>query len=86
MTTVRSGATGRIIPCCWAECDKPGHAEYEIRIHEGAGRVVHYLFCSSRHRLFYAYGPTDYGQLPAGMATTDGHVRVPAQRWKGQQA
>ena len=89
--TVRSGVTGKLIPCCWAECDRHGREQFSIRIHEKdrfglpTGRVTVYLFCSQRHRLFYVTGPQTYGQLPAGTANTDGHVTVPAPRPKGEK-
>lgn len=80
---VRSGATGRIIPCCWGECDRPGYERFAIRVHESPQRTTIYLFCSARHRAYYANGHVEYGQLPSGSKSTDGHVSVPAQRrWK----
>lgn len=87
--TVTSPQTGRPILCCWAECDKPGRAEYSVRVIEAQSKIfgVHkrtiYLFCSNRHRELYAFGHQAYGQLPPGMATVDGHTTVPAQPWKG---
>ena len=86
--TVTSEATGRLIPCCWAECSAPGRAEYSIRVVESKdslGRPVKtttYLFCCHRHRLYYANGHLDYGQLPDGLRSEGGRVTVPDQAWK----
>jgi hypothetical protein len=83
---VRSGTTDRLIPCCWAECDRPGLEKFAIKIVESPVRTLVHLFCSQRHRLYYAFGPTAYGQLPAGERTTDARIVVPSQRWKDKPA
>ena len=85
--TVRSGATGKLIPCCWAECDRPGREQFSIRVVEArhgvpTGRTTIYLFCGSRHRLLYAQGHLAYGQLPKGLGNVDGHALIGRQAWK----
>ena len=80
--TVRSGTTDQLIPCCWAECSAPGLSQFAINVRESPYRTLVYLFCSDRHRLYYAFGPTAYGQLPAGSRTEGAHILVPTQRWK----
>jgi len=82
-----SGTTGRIIPCCWADCDRAGRTEHQIVIREAGspdGRVpprnLIYLFCSERHRLYYRNGPSAFGQLRSGERSTDVRVTLPRQK------
>lgn len=72
--TVRSGATGKLIPCCWTECDKVGNSRYEHReflqmIQIGSARIPQYriyLFCKERHRELWRNSVRDLGNLPTG--------------------
>lgn len=68
---VRNRLTGRVLPCCWADCEIPGddairHAELHDLPRFDGERLV-WIFCSDRHRLFWLaahrYG---YGILPPG--------------------
>ena len=72
--TVRSGATGELIPCCWTECDKLGTTRYEHRefvqwLQIGPTRIPQnriYLFCSERHRAMWRHSMKSLGNLPTG--------------------
>ena len=62
-----SGATGRNIPCCWAECDRDGDDLYEAVVWEGSpARDFHYLFCCDRHRALWLHSKFSFGNLPTG--------------------
>lgn len=80
--TVRSGVTDRIIPCCWAECDRPGLKAHQLVVPENPQKNLIYLFCSDRHRALYVNSHRSYGNLLSGQRGGGGIV-VPD--WKGRR-
>ncbi len=63
--TVRSGATGERILCCWSDCDRRGYHNFEHIQYEGT-RKVHYLFCCPRHRAYWRDSIHSNGNLASG--------------------
>lgn len=63
---VRNRETGRIFPCCYADCDKAGDKRIKIEVPHsqprwrdrktGRQEMVIYIFCSEPHRLEFAKG------------------------------
>lgn len=59
-TKVRNTQTGRVLPCCEGDCDRPGYDEIRVEVdHEqprwpGERRI--YIFCSAEHRDMYVSG------------------------------
>lgn len=51
--------------CCWDDCEKDGYELYKLD-REG----IRYVFCSERHRGYFAYSHRGYGQLPPGMKSS----------------
>lgn len=53
-TRVRNQMTGRVLPCCWSDCERDGYDEIQVaKDHEdprwpGEKRI--YIFCSDAHR------------------------------------
>lgn len=68
MTYVRNPGTGRILPCCWDDCERNGHDEYKIIVHNKVktNPPLHYIFCSERHKMLYANSHYRHGFLAAG--------------------
>lgn len=64
-TKVRNVATGRVLPCNWADCEADGNVRIHISVpHEAPrfpGEQLVYIFCSDTHRRFFAQG-TPYEQ------------------------
>ncbi len=61
--------TGGKILCAWEDCDRPGYDLYKVVIDYGSpGRpyVTRYVFCSERHRLYFAHSHRENGKLPSG--------------------
>lgn len=65
---VRNQVTGRILPCCYLDCEKPGNAYIAIRVRHpqtdepefrGIEALV-YIFCSDLHRAYYVNGVTEH--------------------------
>jgi hypothetical protein len=55
--------------CMWDDCEKPGHDEIKVVIHEGNGRhrkSVHYIFCTPTHRDYFRNSHKSYGNLASG--------------------
>ena len=69
---VRDPVTGDVLPCCWADCERPGHDGIRIVKHEGPLRTLTYVFCSERHRQLYANSHIAYGDLPLGSRNRNG--------------
>lgn len=64
MTYVRN-AEGHRLPCCWDDCQRPGHDE--IRLVEAKnGQNAIYVFCSESHRQLHRNSHIQYGRLPLG--------------------
>ena len=63
--TVRSGATGDRMLCCWSDCTRFGFHNYEHVQREGQ-RSVHYLFCGERHRSYWRNSHRSNNNLPSG--------------------
>lgn len=55
MTYVRNPRTGRILPCCWDDCERHGHDEHKIVVQNGTGPALHYIFCTAGHKHLYAW-------------------------------
>jgi len=62
---VRNVETGRVLPCNWADCERPGDDRIQISIPHNAPRwrtldgqceQLIYVFCSERHRAYFARG------------------------------
>src|SRR5262245_44882612 len=57
---VRNVTTGRVLPCCWMDCERDGDKRHQVMIdHEqprwpGEQRV--YIFCGSVHKQQYLNG------------------------------
>ncbi len=66
---VRNVVSGRILPCCWEDCERHGDARHEVAEIDGA-RVSIMIFCSARHRLFYLNSSRQLGMLPPGHSRT----------------
>lgn len=74
---------GKPLPCCWDDCWNPGDERYRIVVghdapaRRAAGDTLTYLFCSPRHREYYAHAAGHagaYGQLPPGSRTPLGLI------------
>lgn len=59
---VRNQITGRVLPCCWSDCERDGDLRYKIVVREdspderpkaGIVNTRTYVFCSDGHREFY---------------------------------
>jgi hypothetical protein len=75
---VRSFSSGTWITCAWFECDRQGFELHKSVFHEHDRRLpcdhplsghVNFLFCSERHKRFYANSHIALGRLPAGYRT-----------------
>lgn len=60
MTYVVNPTSGVKLPCCWDDCWKPGHEEHKAVVSTD-GRQLHYVFCSEKHRSYYANSHRSYG-------------------------
>lgn len=85
MTLVRNTVTKRILPCCWDDCDRAGHTQWQARVPRepddatearliATGQIPPpmsiYIFCSDRHRMMWVNGHRSYGNLPSGSRGT----------------
>ena len=61
-TTVRNPETHNLILCAWDDCQKAGYDEIKIVVREPS-KVLHYIFCSERHKRYHINGHRDYGKL-----------------------
>jgi len=56
-TRVRNVVTGRIFPCCWADCDRDGSTDFQVQVPHDAprfpGEMYVYIFCSEAHARFF---------------------------------
>lgn len=65
MTLVR-GQNGVPLPCCWDDCERPGHEENKL-VRQENDTQLHYVFCSPTHRQLYTTSHISHGNLtPAG--------------------
>lgn len=63
---VRNVTTGRVLPCCWADCENDGDNRIRIEAPHpqprwkdpttGRQEMEVYIFCSESHRLAFAKG------------------------------
>lgn len=57
---VRNVATGRVLPCCYDDCERDGDTRHRIEVpHEAPrfkGEKVVYIFCGESHKRMYAAG------------------------------
>jgi hypothetical protein len=81
MSLVRNRETGRILPCCWDDCEKPGNARIWAEVTDGeftdadmvpplmvgTPKTFRYIFCAERHRAYWENSQRDQGNLPAGL-------------------
>lgn len=74
---ILSSSSGTWIKCCWFECDKDGYELYKAVFHEHSRELpcdhplsehVNFVFCSERHKAFYAHSHLNHGNLPPGYA------------------
>lgn len=58
------------IMCGWDECDKQGFDTNRVQVNDAASgyepRIMKWVFCSEKHKQFFVYSTTHYGQLPPG--------------------
>ena len=56
-TVVRNVSTGRVLPCCYADCWEDGNKNITFeKPHEAPrweGELLIYIFCSYKHRDYY---------------------------------
>lgn len=55
--------------CCWDTCDRYGLEIFKIRVAYGTPAVPYntfYVFCTERHRQYWANSHRDLNNLPAG--------------------
>lgn len=78
---VRNPGTGRVLPCCWDTCERPGDNRYQYRVQDGVfteadmvpplmlgmPKMFTYIFCSPAHRAYSQNSHRDMGNLPAGL-------------------
>lgn len=54
---VRNQGTGRVLPCCWDDCQADGDDFYRVMVPHDAprwpGEKLIYIFCSYAHRDMY---------------------------------
>lgn len=65
-TRVRNVETGRVLPCCWDDCMKPGSTQHEIQVPHptpkwkdpktGNQEMLVYIFCSAEHKAMQLAG------------------------------
>lgn len=61
---VRNQTTGRILPCCWDDCERHGDDRIKVVRAEGApGDTTTYIFCSGRHRSMWETAHRGYGNV-----------------------
>lgn len=65
MSRIVSGRTGLPLLCCWTECDRLGDDRYETIVREPR-RLLHYVFCSERHKMLWAHSHKRMNNLPGG--------------------
>lgn len=60
----------RHITCAWDDCEKDGYEINKIVVNEGADgyepHLVTYVFCTERHKVYWAHSHRGYGMLPPG--------------------
>lgn len=80
---VRNPGTGRVLPCCWDDCERPGDNRVQEQVADGVfteadlvsplmldtPKRFTYIFCSERHRAYWRNSHRDQGNLPAGLRT-----------------
>lgn len=62
-TKVRNVQTGRVLPCCWSDCQEDGNDRIQVQLpHDqprwrdpktGAQEMLVYIFCSDEHKAFW---------------------------------
>lgn len=54
---VRNPGTGRVLPCCWDDCQRDGDDRIQIRTAHTQprydGEQLVYIYCSERHRDYH---------------------------------
>lgn len=59
---VRNVSTGRVLPCCWSDCERAGSDRIQLQVkHErprwrtpdGRQEMLVYIFCSDEHKEHY---------------------------------
>jgi hypothetical protein len=63
---MRSGTTGRLIPCCWTECQRVGDTRWQIRVYESPVKTTIYLFCGERCKEYWRNSHVSMWNLPTG--------------------
>jgi hypothetical protein len=74
---VLSFSSGQWITCAWADCGRPAYELYKAVFHEHARELpcdsprsehINFIFCTERHKQYFANSHVNFGQLPAGYA------------------
>lgn len=60
-TLVRN-ARGVPLLCAWDDCERDGYEEVKVIVRD-AGKELHYVFCSERHKSMHLAGHVDYGNV-----------------------
>jgi hypothetical protein len=65
-TKVRNVETGRVLPCCWSDCEKDGSSLITVEVPHnqprwkdpttGAQEMLVYIFCSQAHKTEFVKG------------------------------
>ncbi len=80
MTHVRNPVSGMPFSCAWDDCPRDGHDEFKVLERDGllsladgcspllvgTPKVIHWIFCSPRHKEYWQNAPRDHGNLPQG--------------------
>lgn len=63
---VTNQITGRVLPCCWQDCTKPGDNNYRVEVKHnqprwkdpltGKQEMLVYIFCGQRHKEMFVVG------------------------------
>lgn len=76
MSTIRSGATGDLLMCCFNDCTRVGNDRYAhkertgVDLSPGVPQFRIYVFCSERHLLLWRNSHVSLGNLPTGSRGT----------------
>lgn len=62
----QSPNTGRPVPCFWDDCARDGVGLHMARERNETGGWLIYLFCSERHKLYWANSHISLGNLARG--------------------
>lgn len=78
MTYVRNPNTGRILPCCWSDCERHGHDEHKFVVPGEDHIPRHYIFCTEGHKNLYINSARNNGHLASGLKsrTTPGGLII----------